>query len=155
MHVGKIVDKPLETCYNLSHKPSKGETMRTVTIEKNSGFFSGDPLCGEWVGDDYTCYVIDEREDGTKAVYAYYTAVAKIIAEDRPLSLPEGDETLYCWEEMFCEWTEDADGNLNEDDKYEYGEGSYKFFTTEEAAQEEAYSQILNMEKNHEKYILA
>lgn len=115
--------------------------MRTVEVFTNEGEFPPDHNRGQWVGDEYNVYIVEDKHR------CVYSAAVLYYNED---DLEAGQ---YTWEEMACFWTVDENGESNGDDNYEYGDGSYGFFKTEEAAHADAKRAIRLMVEDHEKYI--
>ena len=123
--------------------------MRTVTMETNSGDVSGDPIRGEYTGDDYTVYVRQHHDDDTVTVCAYSVAVAVEMLDDDEMG------ERYFWDEQTTIWDEDSDGNTldNGNEVYEYGEGSPLFYDSDEAARADAMRCINAMMQHHDKYL--
>jgi hypothetical protein len=123
--------------------------MRTVITEKNSGDVSGDSIRGEYVGDDYTVYVTQRHDDDTATVCAYSVAVAVEMLDDDNMG------ERYFWDEQTLIWNVDSNGNPidNGNEIYDYGEGSYLFYDSEDAARADAMRHIKAMEDNHEQWL--
>ena len=81
--------------------------MRTVTMETNSGDVSGDPIRGEYTGDDYTVYVRQHHDDDTVTVCAYSVAVAVEMLDDDEMG------ERYFWDEQTTIWDEESRSNCS------------------------------------------
>ena len=115
--------------------------MRTVTIFTNNGEFPPDHNRGEYVGNEYNVFI----ECGNHRFL--YSTVAVHYNED------DVDAGRYAWEEMTCEWTVDENGESLGDDDYDYGDGSYGYYDSLEAAEAGAAAAAKLMEENHETYL--
>ena len=115
--------------------------MRTVEMFTDQGEFPPDHNRGEYVGTEYNVLI-----KSGKSNLLYSTAVVHYDDDDV-------DAGRFAWEEMSCEWTEDENGESLGDDEYEYGEGSYGYYDSQEDAEDAARAAADLMMKNHEKYL--
>ena len=122
--------------------------MRTVITESNMGEISGDPICGEYVGDDYTVYVIEYHDDGSATAAAYSIGVVVELSDSDDIG------ERYFWDEQTHIYGVDVEGNpIDSEEYYEYGDGSFLFYDNEDAARADAMRHIKAMEDNHEQWL--